>query len=47
MVEINRRELDKQIAHQAQKNGATIKVKTSFQEITEEGVKTSEGDIIV
>ncbi len=45
VVEINRRELDKQIAHQAQKNGATIKVKTSFQEITKEGVKTSEGEI--
>ena len=45
VVEISRRELDKQIAHQAQKNGATIKVKTSFQEITKEGVKTSEGEI--
>ena len=45
VAEINRRELDKQIAHQAQKNGADIKVKTSFQEITEEGVRTSDGDI--
>ena len=43
--EISRRELDKQIAHQAQKNGATIKVKTSFQELTNEGVRTSEGEI--
>jgi len=29
VAEINRRELDKQIAHQAQKNGAEIRVKTS------------------
>lgn len=45
VAEINRRELDKQIAHQAQKNGAVIKVKTSFQNLTETGVKTSEGEI--
>ncbi len=43
--EISRRELDKQIAHQAQKNGATIKVKTSFQELTNEGVRTSDGEV--
>lgn len=45
VAEINRRELDKQIARQAQKNGAVIKVRTSFQEITENGVKTNEGEI--
>ncbi len=45
VAEINRRELDKQIAHQAQKNGADIKVKTSFQELTNEGVRTSDGEI--
>ncbi|MFB5613897.1 MAG: NAD(P)/FAD-dependent oxidoreductase [Candidatus Nitrosomaritimum yanchengensis] len=45
VVEISRRELDKQIAHQAQKNGAVIRVKSSFQELTEEGVRTSEGEI--
>ena len=45
VVEINRRELDKQIAHQAQQNGAEIRVKTSFHEITDEGVKTSDGKI--
>lgn len=45
VAEINRRELDKQIAHQAQKNGAIIKVKTSFQEITEKGVRTNDGEI--
>ena len=45
VAEISRRELDKQIAHQAQKNGAIIKVRTSFQEATEKGVRTSEGEI--
>ena len=42
VVEISRRELDKQIAFQAQKNGAVIKVRTSFQEITDTGVRTNE-----
>jgi geranylgeranyl reductase family protein len=45
VAEISRRELDKQIAHQAQKNGAVIKVRTSFQELTKEGVRTNEGEI--
>ena len=45
VAEISRRELDKQIAHQAQKSGAVIKVKTSFQELTEEGVRTNDGEI--
>ncbi|MCE9652925.1 MAG: NAD(P)/FAD-dependent oxidoreductase [Nitrosarchaeum sp.] len=45
VAEISRRELDKQIAHQAQKNGAVIKVRTSFQELTDDGVRTSEGEI--
>ncbi|MEK6866855.1 MAG: NAD(P)/FAD-dependent oxidoreductase [Thermoproteota archaeon] len=45
VAEISRRELDKQIAHQAQKNGATIKVRTSFQESTDKGVRTSEGEV--
>ena len=45
VAEINRRDLDKQIALQAKKNGAEIWVRTSFKEITNEGVKTSEGDI--
>lgn len=42
VIEISRRELDKQIAFQAQKNGAIIKVRTSFQEITDTGVRTNE-----
>ena len=45
VVEISRRELDKQIAFQAQKNGAVIKVRTSFQEITDKGIRTNEGKI--
>ena len=45
VIEISRRELDKQIAFQAQKNGAVIKVRTSFQEITETGIRTSEEKI--
>jgi geranylgeranyl reductase family protein len=42
VIEISRRELDKQIAFQAQRNGATIKVKTSFQEMTDTGIRTNE-----
>ncbi len=45
VIEISRRELDKQIAFQAQKNGATIKVRTSFQELTDTGIRTSEEKI--
>ncbi len=45
VVEISRRELDKQIAFQAQKNGAMIKVRTSFQEITDTGIRTNEENI--
>ena len=45
IVEIDRRELDKQIAFQAQLEGAKIKVKTRFLKKTESGIKTSEGDI--
>ena len=45
IVEISRRELDKQIAFQAQKNGTTIRVKTSFQEKIETGVRTNKENI--
>ncbi len=45
VVEINRRELDKQIAYQAQKNGAKIKVRTSFQGLTDTGIRTKEENI--
>jgi geranylgeranyl reductase family protein len=45
VAETDRRELDKQVAYQAQKNGAEIKVRTSFKEKTEDGVITSDGKI--
>jgi len=45
VAEINRRDLDKQIALQAKKNGAEIRVKTSFREIIDNGVSTSDGKI--
>ena len=45
VIEISRRELDKQIAFQAQKNGAVIKVRTSFQEITDTRIRTKEEGI--
>ena len=45
IVEVSRRELDKQIAFQAQKRGAKIKVRTSFQEITDTGIRTNEEKI--
>ncbi|MFB5632242.1 MAG: NAD(P)/FAD-dependent oxidoreductase [Nitrosopumilus sp.] len=45
VIEISRRELDKQIAFQAQKNGAVIKVRTSFQEMTDNGIRTNEENI--
>ena len=45
VIEINRRELDKQVAHQAQQNGTEIRVKTSFQGITDDGVKLSDSKV--
>ena len=43
--EINRRDLDKQIALQATRYGAGIRVKTSFKEVTDGGIITSDGKI--
>ncbi|MEO9308902.1 MAG: NAD(P)/FAD-dependent oxidoreductase [Nitrososphaera sp.] len=43
VIVINRRELDKQVAHQAQKNGAEIKVKTSLKEVKGNTAVTSAG----
>lgn len=45
VVEINRRELDKQIAYQAQKNGAEIKVGTTFLDFTKTGIRTNDENI--
>jgi geranylgeranyl reductase family protein len=45
VIVLDRREFDKQIAHQAQVNGADIQVRSSLREITKEGVRTSDGEI--
>ncbi len=45
VIVLDRREFDKQIAHQAKINGAEIRVRTSLREITKEGVRTSDGEI--
>lgn len=43
VIVLNRRELDKQVARQAQKNGAEIRVKTSLKEIKENEAVTTAG----
>ncbi len=45
VIVLDRREFDKQIAHQAKVNGAEIRVRSSLREITKEGVRTTDGDI--
>ena len=45
IVEISRRELDKQVALQAQRHGATITTRTSFQGMTESGISTDKDEI--
>ena len=45
VIQLDRRELDKQIAHQAQKKGAEIHTRTSMQGVTDRGVKTDKGEI--
>ena len=45
VIVVNRRELDKQVALQAQQSGAEIRVKTSFQAKTKHGVRTSVNEI--
>ena len=45
IIVINRRELDKQAARQARDNGAEISVKTSFQEKTNNLIRTSNENI--
>ena len=45
IISIDRRQLDKQAAYQAQKYGAKIIVNSSYKEKTKEGVSTSIGDI--
>ena len=45
VIVVNRRELDKQVARQAEQAGAEIRVKTGFNEKTKLGVKTTDGEI--
>ena len=45
VIVVNRRELDKQVARQAEQVGAEIRVKTGFKEKTKLGVKTTDGEI--
>jgi len=45
VVVLDRRDFDKQIAHQAQNNGAEIRVKTSLKEIHDDGVLTTDGEL--
>ena len=45
IISVDRRQLDKQAAYQAQKYGAKISVNSSYKEKTKEGVSTSIGDI--
>ncbi len=45
VIVLDRREFDKQIAHQVKVNGAEIRVRTSLKEITKKGVRTSDGEI--
>ena len=45
VIVLDRREFDKQIAHQAQISGAEIRVRSSLREIHEDSIKTSEGSL--
>ncbi len=45
VIVLDRREFDKQIAHQAKVNGAEIRVRSTLKEITKDGVRTTDGDI--
>jgi geranylgeranyl reductase family protein len=45
VIVLDRREFDKQIAHQAQINGAEIRVRSSLREIHDDCIKTSDGSL--
>ena len=45
VIVLDRREFDKQIAHQAQTNGAEIRVRSSLRDVFDDGIKTSEGSL--
>ncbi len=42
VIVLDRREFDKQIAHQAKVNGAEIRVRSTLREITKDGVSTTD-----
>jgi len=44
VVVVNRRSLDKQIAHQAENNGAEIRVRTSLKKIDDDNITTTNGN---
>ena len=45
VLEVSRRELDKQVAVQAQRSGAEIRVRTSLQKVTDAGIRTKDESI--
>lgn len=45
VIVLDRREFDKQVAHQAAASGAEVRVRTQLREITGDGVRTNEGTI--
>jgi len=45
VIVLDRREFDKQIAHQARTNGAEIRVRASLREVVKDGVRTSDGHV--
>ena len=45
VISIDRRELDKEIARQAQKAGAIVRIKTKYVERTQDGIRTGSEEI--
>ena len=45
VISIDRRELDKEIARQAQKAGAVVRIKTKYVERTQDGIRTGSEEI--
>ncbi len=45
VIVLDRREFDKQVAHQATTSGAEVMVRTQLREITVDGIRTNDGNI--
>ena len=45
VIVLDRREFDKQIAHQATSSGAEVRVRTQMREITTDGIRTNDGEV--